>query len=146
MACARLAVGLAWVATALTALADPLGRVAEMRLAPILSYDVAEQVAVALPALGLVIGLALVAGAMSRGAAVLSAVLALAFVIGVSSSWELVRDVVVLALSVLVARVGPGRLALDSLLSRRRVPRDPEPRRTRPVRRELDDTEKETAS
>lgn len=109
---ARLVVGGVWVRTGLAGLREPV------------DYTV--------PAVELVIGLALVVGVMSRGAAAISvaisAVLLGASALGLASAdpREIVPVVALLAASAWLVRVGPGRLALDTALAarlaRRRTP------------------------
>jgi uncharacterized membrane protein YphA (DoxX/SURF4 family) len=95
-----------------------------------------------LPVLEVVVGLCLVLGAMVRGTAVVSSLLFVAFIIGISSAWarglsidcgcfggggeipdaaakypgEIARDVGLLALSVWLVVRPRSRLALDSVL------------------------------
>jgi uncharacterized membrane protein YphA (DoxX/SURF4 family) len=147
---ARLVVGGVWIWAGLAKLTDPLGSVRAVEAYQLLPTSVAEAVGYALPAVEVVIGLALVVGVMSRGAAVISAALFVGFVIGIASVWargieidcgcfggggydpdasskypvEIARDVALLLASAFVAWVGPGRYALDSVLFRRREPRD----------------------
>jgi uncharacterized membrane protein YphA (DoxX/SURF4 family) len=97
-----------------------------------------------LPVLEVVIGLALIVGLLTRGAAVVSALLFVLFIIGIASVWtrgieiecgcfggggakagassayplEIARDVGLLVLSGFVIWVGRSRLALDNLLFR----------------------------
>jgi uncharacterized membrane protein YphA (DoxX/SURF4 family) len=158
---ARLVVGGVWIWAGLAKLADPLGSVRAVQAYDLLPLSVAEAVGYALPAVEVVIGLALVVGVMSRGAAAISAVLFVGFVIGIASAWargleidcgcfggggydpdasskypiEIARDVALLAASLLVVWVGPGRLALDSVLFRRRTTTD--------LERELDELDRD---
>ena len=158
---ARLVVGGVWIWAGLAKLADPLGSVRAVQAYELLPLSVAEPVGYALPAIEVVIGLALVVGVMSRGAAVISSVLFVGFVVGIASVWargieidcgcfggggydpdasskypfEIARDVALLAASLLVVWVGPGRLALDSVLFRRRTTTD--------LEHELDELDRE---
>lgn len=144
---ARLVVGGVWLWAGLAKLTDPLGSVLAVQAYDLLPLSLTEPIGYALPAVEVVVGLALLLGVMSRGAAVISAVLFVAFVVGIASAWarglqidcgcfggggydpdaaskypwEIARDVALLAASVLVAWVGPGRLALDGLLFGRRT-------------------------
>ena len=157
----RLVVGGVWIWAGLAKLTDPLGSVRAVQAYELLPASVAEAVGYSLPAIEVVVGIALVLGVMSRGAAVISSVLFVGFVIGIASVWargieidcgcfggggydpdassqypiEIARDVALLGASIVVAWVGPGRFALDSVLFRRREPRDFE--------RELDDLDKQ---
>jgi uncharacterized membrane protein YphA (DoxX/SURF4 family) len=129
---ARLLVGAVLVHAGTTRLTDPLGSVAAVQSYDLLPSSAAETVGYVLPALQVVIGVALLAGLMSRGAAALAAVVFLALVVATTSAavrgidlggpayvWTVARDVVLLALSLLLVRLGPGRFALDRLLLRR---------------------------
>ncbi|WP_142259913.1 MauE/DoxX family redox-associated membrane protein [Thermopolyspora flexuosa] len=109
----------------------------------LLPEAVAEIVGYVLPILEIVIGLLLVIGLLTRMAAIATAVLMLAFVIGIASAWarglnidcgcfggggalppgqkanylpEILRDVGFLALAAWVAVKPPGRFALDTAL------------------------------
>ncbi|MEO9326156.1 MauE/DoxX family redox-associated membrane protein [Nocardioides sp. C4-1] len=142
---ARVVVGVVLVWAGLAKVADPLGSVAAVNAYDLLPGSLVEPIGYGLPAVEIVAGAALVLGIMTRGAAVLAALLFLAFVIGISTAWargleidcgcfggggydpdasssypwEIARDVALLAASLFVVRVGAGRLALDSLLFRR---------------------------
>ena len=109
-----------------------------------------ETVGYLLPALEVVVGLALVLGVLTRGAAAISALLFVAFIIGIASvwargmeidcgcfgggganpdassdyPWEIARDVGLLLLSGFLVWQRKTRLALDSVLFRRRTPED----------------------
>ena len=109
----------------------------------LLPTAVAEIVGYVLPILEIVIGLLLVVGLLTRMAAIVTAVLMCAFIVGIASAWarglnidcgcfggggalppgqkanylpEILRDVGFLALAAWVAVRPPGRLALDSAL------------------------------
>ena len=105
-----------------------------------------------LPVLEVVVGAMLVLGLLTRGAAVVSALLFVAFIIGIASvwargieidcgcfggggydpdatskyPWEIARDVGLLALSLYLVWLGRSRLALDNLLFPRRSEPDPD--------------------
>ncbi len=142
---ARLVVGVVWVWAGAAKVLDPLGSIEAVRAYELLPASLVEPVGYALPALELVLGLALLVGAMTRGAALLSAVLLVGFVVGIASAWargleidcgcfggggveagasseyplEIARDVGLLALSLLLVWLRSTRLALDGLLFRR---------------------------
>lgn len=142
---ARLVVGVVWIWAGAVKVLDPLASIEAVRAYELLPGSVVEPVGYLLPPLELVLGLALVLGAMTRGAALLSAVLLVAFVVGIASAWargleidcgcfggggvepgasskypgEIARDVGLLALSLFLVWVGRTRLALDGLLFRR---------------------------
>ncbi|WP_137292545.1 DoxX family protein [Nocardioides dongxiaopingii] len=141
---ARLVVGGVWLYAGLAKLTDPLGSVSAVQAYELLPSGLEEPVGYALPAVEVVVGLALVLGLMTRGAALISAVLFVGFVIGIvsvwargleidcgcfgggghdpgaSSSypWEIARDAALLAASVFLVWAGSRRWSLDSLLFR----------------------------
>jgi uncharacterized membrane protein YphA (DoxX/SURF4 family) len=139
---ARLVVGVVWIVAGglkITHLDDSIRAVQAYRLLP---SSLAEWVGAGLPAVELVVGLALVAGVLTRGAAIVSALLLVVFVVGIASvwargieidcgcfggggpdpdaasayPWEIARDLGLLVLSALVVRLPRTRLALDSVL------------------------------
>jgi uncharacterized membrane protein YphA (DoxX/SURF4 family) len=139
---ARLVVGVVWVWAGLEKLTDPYGSAQAVRAYQILPWQVADTVGHVLPSIEIVIGLALIVGVLTRGAAVVSALLFVAFIIGISSvwargilidcgcfggggadpdaaskyPWEIARDAGLLLLSAYLVWAGSGRLALDNLL------------------------------
>ncbi|MFT4264707.1 MAG: MauE/DoxX family redox-associated membrane protein [Nocardioides sp.] len=141
---ARLLTGGVWIWAGLAKITDPYGAALAVRAYQILPASVADAVGHTLPTLEVVVGVALVAGLLTRGAAVLSALLFLAFVIGISSvwargilidcgcfggggfdpdaadryPWEIARDVALLAVSLFIVVAGNRRWALDRLLFR----------------------------
>lgn len=143
---ARLVTGGVWIVAGGLKITEPDASIAAVRAYQLLPSSVAEAVGIALPAVELVIGLALVIGVFTRGAAVLSALLFVAFIIGIASvwargieidcgcfggggakagaasdyPWEIARDTALLAASLLVVSVRRTRLALDSVLFERR--------------------------
>ena len=145
---ARLVTGGVWIVAGALKVTDPAGSIAAVRAYELLPGSLVEPVGYALPAVELVVGLALVVGVFTRGAAVISALLFVAFVIGIASvwargieiscgcfggggakpgaassyPWEIARDVALLAASVYVVLVRRTRLALDNLLFRPLVP------------------------
>lgn len=139
---ARLVTGGVWLVAGALKITEPDASIAAVRAYQLLPSEVARAVGVALPAVEVVVGLALVVGAFTRGAAVLSALLQAAFILGIVSvwargieidcgcfggggaqagaassyPWDIARDTLLLAASVLVAVVRRTRLALDSVL------------------------------
>ncbi|GAB2987033.1 DoxX family protein [Nocardioides montaniterrae] len=139
---ARLVVGCVWIVAGGLKLTHVAESINAVRGYQILSPQVAEWVGTGLPAVELVIGLALVLGVMTRGAAAMSVLLLTAFIVGIASvwargieidcgcfggggadphaasayPWEIARDLGLLLLSALLAWRGRSRLALDSLL------------------------------
>ena len=153
---ARLVVGAVWVWAGAIKVLDPVSSIEAVRAYELLPASLVEPVGYGLPALELVVGLALLVGVMTRGSALLSALLFVAFIIGIASAWargleidcgcfgdggvepgasskyplEIARDVGLLALSLLLVWLRSTRLALDNLLFRRSAAEpepDPEP-------------------
>lgn len=141
---ARLVVGGVWLWAGLLKLPDPVASIESVRAYELLPASLVEPVGYTLPALEVVLGLALVAGALVRGAGVLSALLLVAFIVGIASvwargieincgcfgdggakpgatssyPWEIARDVALLAASLFLVRLRTSRFALDSVLFR----------------------------
>lgn len=139
---ARLVTGGVWIVAGGLKITEPTASINAVRAYQLLPSSVAEVVGIALPAIELVVGLALVVGVFARGAAVISALLFVAFIVGIASvwargieidcgcfggggakagaasayPWEIARDAALLAASLLVASLRRTRLALDSLL------------------------------
>ena len=139
---ARLVTGGVWIVAGALKITDPAASIAAVRAYELLPGSLVEPVGVALPAVELVVGLALVVGAFTRGAALVSALLFVAFIIGIASvwargieidcgcfggggakedavssyPWEIARDVALLAASCYLVVVRRSRLALDNLL------------------------------
>lgn len=139
---ARLVVGGVWLVAGALKIATPSASINAVQAYRILPSSVAEWVGVALPAVELVIGLALVLGVVVRGAAVLSAVLLVAYIAAIASvwargiaidcgcfggggidpdavskyPWEIARDAALLIASLLLVRLRRTPLALDALL------------------------------
>jgi uncharacterized membrane protein YphA (DoxX/SURF4 family) len=142
---ARLVTGVVWIWAGAAKLSDPYAAALAVRAYQLLPVGVADTVGHLLPTLEIVVGVALVLGLLTRGAAVVSALLFLAFIIGISSAWarglqidcgcfggggfdphaaskypwEIARDTALLLASVflvLARDTGPG---LDRLLFRR---------------------------
>jgi uncharacterized membrane protein YphA (DoxX/SURF4 family) len=141
---ARLVTGGVWLAAGLLKVGDGAASVRAVRAYDLLPEAVVPTVGHALPAIEIVIGLALVAGALTRAAAIASSLLFIAFIIGISSAWarglqiecgcfggggfdanaadkypgEIARDVGLLALSLWLVWRPRTKLALDSLIFR----------------------------
>jgi len=139
---ARLVTGGVWIWAALLKLPNPDESVLAVRAYQLLPGDTATTVGHLLPVLELVVGLCLVLGLLTRGAAVVSALLFAAFIVGIASvwargitidcgcfggggydanaadkyPWEIARDVGLLLMSAYVVWQGRTRLALDNLL------------------------------
>jgi uncharacterized membrane protein YphA (DoxX/SURF4 family) len=84
---ARLVVGGVWLAAGALKVPDPASSVRSVRAYDLLPESVVPTIGHALPALEIVVGVALIVGVLVRGAAVLSAVLQVAFIIGISTAW-----------------------------------------------------------
>lgn len=84
---ARLVTGGVWVVAGGIKLQDPSSSVRAVRAYELLPEAIVPAVGYLLPALEVVVGLALILGLFTRWAAVTSAVLFLVFIIGISSAW-----------------------------------------------------------
>jgi uncharacterized membrane protein YphA (DoxX/SURF4 family) len=139
---ARLVTGGVWIWAGAIKLPDPDKSVLAVRAYQLLPGDTATTVGHLLPVLEVVVGGCLVLGVLTRGAAVVSGLLFIAFIIGIASvwargitidcgcfggggfdadaaskyPWEIARDVGLLALSAYLLWQGRTRLALDNLL------------------------------
>jgi uncharacterized membrane protein YphA (DoxX/SURF4 family) len=139
---ARLVTGGVWIWAGLLKLPHPQDSVQAVRAYQLLPGDTAVPVGHLLPVLEVVGGALLVVGLLTRGAAVASALLFVAFIIGIASvwardisidcgcfggggydpdaqskyPWEIARDAALLAASAFLVRPGRTRLALDNLL------------------------------
>ena len=144
---ARLLTGGVWIWASVIKLPDPDQSVLAVRAYQLLPGDSATTVGHLLPVLELVVGVCLVLGLLTRGAAFVSALLFTAFIIGIASvwargitidcgcfggggydadaaskyPWEIARDVGLLALSVYLVWEGRTRLALDNVIFRPRT-------------------------
>ena len=144
---ARLVVGGVWLTAGALKLTDPNGSIAAVRAYELLPTAVVEPVGYLLPPLEIVVGLALVLGVLTRGAAFVSGLLFVAFIVGIASvwargmeidcgcfggggadpdasasyPWEIARDVGLLAMSAYLVWLPRSRLALDSVLFPRSV-------------------------
>jgi len=138
----RLVVGGVWIVAAGLKVADPAQSVAAVRAYQLLPGSLVTPVGQLLPVIEMVVGVMLVIGLLTRGAAVISAVLFVAFIIGIASvwargitidcgcfggggydpdaasayPWEIARDLGLLALSAYLVWQRRTRLALDSVL------------------------------
>jgi uncharacterized membrane protein YphA (DoxX/SURF4 family) len=141
---ARLVTGAVWIWAGLIKLPHPEQSVLAVRAYELLPGDTATFVGHLLPPLEIAIGLLLVLGVLTRFAGTLSALLFVAFVIGIASVWargieidcgcfggggydpdaaskyplEIARDVALLLASAYVVWQGRTRLALDNLIFR----------------------------
>ncbi len=84
---ARLVVGGVWLAAGLLKIPDPTENVRAVRAYDLLPESLVPVVGHALPILEILVGICLLSGLLVRANAILSAVLLLAFVIGISSAW-----------------------------------------------------------
>jgi uncharacterized membrane protein YphA (DoxX/SURF4 family) len=84
---ARLVTGGVWIVAGLIKLPDPAGSVRAVRAYDLLPESVVPTVGLVLPLLEVVVGLCLVLGLLTRTMAVVSAVLFVAFIIGIASAW-----------------------------------------------------------
>ncbi|WP_244931984.1 MauE/DoxX family redox-associated membrane protein [Nocardioides sp. W7] len=145
---ARLVTGGVWIWAGALKLGDSYQSVEAVRAYELLPESLVEPVGYLLPVLEVVVGVALVLGVLTRGAAVLSALLFVVFIIGIASAWarglqidcgcfggggydpdassqypwEIARDSVLLLVSLYLVRWPRTRLALDSLLFRPLTP------------------------
>ena len=145
---ARLVTGAVWIAAGAIKLPDPASSVEAVRAYQLLPSGIVPTVGQLLPVVEIVIGATLVLGLLTRGAAVGSCLLFIAFIIGIASvwargisidcgcfggggfdpnaassyPWEIARDVGLLLLSVSLVVIGRTRLALDNLIFRAAAP------------------------
>jgi uncharacterized membrane protein YphA (DoxX/SURF4 family) len=139
---ARLVLGGVWIYAGAIKLPDPEASISAVRAYQLLPLSVADGVGRLLPMLEVVIGTCLLVGLLTRVSAVISAVLQVAFIVGIASvwsrgiaiscgcfgdggpdpdafskyPWEIARDVGLLALSLLVVWLRRTPYALDNLL------------------------------
>lgn len=139
---ARLVVGGVWLWAGMLKVTEPEASVTAVRAYQLLSPSLAEVVGRVLPMLEIVLGACLVVGLLTRFAGGLSALLQLAFIVGIASvwargisincgcfgdggpdpdaishyPWEIARDVGLLALSLFLAWRPRTPLAVDRLL------------------------------
>ena len=84
---ARLVTGGVWIVAGALKLPDPAASVRAVRAYDLLPEAIVPTVGHLLPVLEVVIGVCLVLGLLTRAAAVLSSLLFLAFIVGISSAW-----------------------------------------------------------
>lgn len=84
---ARVLVGTVWVVAGVLKLPDPHENVRVVRAYDLLPERVVPVVGHGLPVLEILVGLCLLLGLLTRAAATVSALLLVAFVIGVASAW-----------------------------------------------------------
>lgn len=139
---ARLVTGGVWIVAGAAKLTDPAASVQAVRAYDLLPDAVVPTVGHLLPVLEVVVGATLILGILVRASAVLSALLFVAFVIGIASAWargleidcgcfggggydpdaaskypvELARDVALLAVSLYLVRWPRTRFAVDNVL------------------------------
>jgi uncharacterized membrane protein YphA (DoxX/SURF4 family) len=144
---ARLVAGGVWIWAGLLKLPHPEQSVLAVRAYQLLPGDSATPVGHLLPVLEIVVGGCLVLGLLTRGAAVVSGLLFVAFIIGIASvwargitidcgcfggggydanaashyPWEIARDSGLLLLSAYLLWQGRTRLALDNVLFPQRI-------------------------
>jgi uncharacterized membrane protein YphA (DoxX/SURF4 family) len=145
---ARLVVGGVWLVAGAIKVPNGAESVRAVRAYRILPEAIVPTVGHVLPAVEIVVGLALIVGVLTRVMAIASALLFVAFIIGISSAWsrglqidcgcfggggfdadatakypgEIARDVGLLLLSLWLVWKPRTRFALDSLLFRRPSP------------------------
>ena len=168
---ARLLTGGVWIVAGALKLPYPADSVRAVRAYDLLPEAVVPTVGHLLPVVEIVIGLCLVLGVMVRGVSVISALLFLAFIIGISSAWarglsidcgcfggggeipdaaakypgEIARDVGLLALSLWLVVRPSSRLALESVLFRSPNAHDLDPDPTTEDEGSLDGAEEDLA-
>jgi uncharacterized membrane protein YphA (DoxX/SURF4 family) len=139
---ARLVVGGVWIWAGVLKLPHPESSVTAVRAYQLLSPSVGDAVGRVLPMLEIVVGACLVLGLLTRFAGLLSALMLVAFIVGIASvwsrgiaincgcfgdggvdpdafskyPWEIARDVGLVLLSLLVVWVRRTPLAVDNVL------------------------------
>jgi uncharacterized membrane protein YphA (DoxX/SURF4 family) len=84
---ARLVVGGVWLVAGALKVAKPSESIHAVEAYQLVSSSAAQWIGVAMPAIELVVGLALVLGVLVRGAAVVSALLLVAYIAAIASVW-----------------------------------------------------------
>jgi uncharacterized membrane protein YphA (DoxX/SURF4 family) len=141
---ARLVTGSVWIVAGAIKLPDPATSVQAVRAYQLLPSSVVPAVGQLLPVVEVVVGVTLVLGVLVRGAAVVSSLLYLAFIVGIASvwargisidcgcfggggfdpdaasqyPWEIARDVGLLVLSLYLVVAARTRLAVDNVMFR----------------------------
>lgn len=139
---ARLVTGGVWIVAGAVKLPDPAQSVDAVRAYQLLPSSLVQPVGQLLPVVEIVVGATLVLGLLTRGSAIVSALLFVAFIIGIASAWargisidcgcfggggydadatskypwEIARDAALLAASLFVAWLPSTRLSLDRLM------------------------------
>ncbi|MET8159440.1 MauE/DoxX family redox-associated membrane protein [Sphaerisporangium sp. NPDC005289] len=140
---ARLVVAVVLIVAGWLKIGTPALSIQAVQAYELLPAQVATAVGYGLPIVEIVVGVLLVAGLLTRAAGVVSALLMLAFVVGIASAWarglridcgcfggggklaagqspsyfwEILRDGGLFLLGVWIIRFAPGRLSLDSAL------------------------------
>lgn len=139
---ARVVAGGVWIAAGAVKLPDPAQSVDAVRAYQLLPGSLVQPVGQLLPVIEIVVGATLVLGLLTRGSAIVSALLFTAFIVGIASvwargisidcgcfggggydpdaaakyPWEIARDAALLLASLFVAWLPSTRLALDALL------------------------------
>ena len=147
----RLVVGVVWIWAGLIKLPDPAASVTAVRAYQLLPASAAEAVGRALPMVEVVVGVCLVVGLLTRISAAVSALLQIAFIIGIASvwargisidcgcfggggydpdamsqyPWEIARDAALLLMSAFLVVQRRTRWALDNVLFPSRSHEDP---------------------
>lgn len=83
----RVVLGSVWVVAGLLKLPDPAASVRAVRAYQLLPESVVPLVGYGLPVLEVIVGILLLAGLLTRVSAALSALLFVAFIIGISAAW-----------------------------------------------------------
>ena len=148
----RLVVGGVWISASALKITDPAQSVAAVRAYQLLPSELISPVGQLLPVIEMVVGVTLVLGLLTRGSAVVSALLFVAFIIGIASvwargitidcgcfggggydpdaasqyPWEIARDAALLLLSLFLAWLPSTRLSLDARLFGPTAPPAPE--------------------
>ena len=149
---ARLVTGGVWLWAGLLKVGDPASSVTAVRAYQLLPYSMAETVGNVLPMLEVVLGACLVLGVLTRFSGGVSALLQVAFIIGISSvwargiaincgcfgdggpdpdafskyPWEIARDTGLLALSLFLLWRPRTPLAVDGVLFPERTNQEPD--------------------
>ena len=84
---ARLVVGGVWLVAGLLKLPDPAENVRAVRAYQLLPESVVPAVGHALPILEILVGACLIAGLLTRAGSVVSCLLLVAFVVGITAAW-----------------------------------------------------------